>query len=119
MTNAKDANVIDRNCILWAGIGGQLESMHKLQLDIDEQINKLGFEKEMRPFHPHLTIARRYTGKKVPDALLLRPYLTQFAGNAGEWMANEIVLYQSHLERKPMYEAIASVHLGDQGKLLY
>jgi 2'-5' RNA ligase len=98
--------------ILWAGIGGDLGPLHKLQLKVDEQLNALGFEKETRSYHPHLTIARRYTGKKEPDALSLRQCLPQSEENAVEWKANEVDLYQSHPKKTPMYEAIASVHLG-------
>ena len=44
--------------VLWIGItdkSGQLTRLHTL---LDEECASLGFPKESRPFHPHLTLAR-------------------------------------------------------------
>ena len=44
--------------VLWAGVEGQLEALRQLQLLVDEEISKMGFVKEHRPFRPHLTLGR-------------------------------------------------------------
>jgi RNA 2',3'-cyclic 3'-phosphodiesterase len=43
--------------VLWIGIsdGPQLPSLHEA---IEREVGRLGFPREGRPFHPHLTIAR-------------------------------------------------------------
>ncbi|WP_442600471.1 RNA 2',3'-cyclic phosphodiesterase [Paenibacillus sp. KN14-4R] len=93
--------------VLWAGVGGDLISLTSLYKKIDDGLEGL-FVKETRNFSPHLTIARRYKGKvpftipDTPDSII-------------NWSVNEIKLYQSHLQKKPMYEAIATYILGKKG----
>jgi RNA 2',3'-cyclic 3'-phosphodiesterase len=44
--------------VLWAGIAGDLDSLKSLQEKVDEEICRLGFAREKRPFNPHLTLGR-------------------------------------------------------------
>ena len=44
--------------VVWAGIEGELDSLQKLQADIDNATGGLGFAKEIRSFSPHLTLGR-------------------------------------------------------------
>ena len=44
--------------VLWAGVEGDLEELKTLQLLMDRHISDLGFDRERRPFRPHLTIGR-------------------------------------------------------------
>jgi len=44
--------------VFWVGVGGDIRSLILLQSRIDDNMEKLGFEKEKRPFSPHLTLAR-------------------------------------------------------------
>ncbi len=43
--------------VIWVGIK-ESEVLTQLQKNIDERLVELGFEKEDRPFHPHLTLCR-------------------------------------------------------------
>ncbi|MEC1521626.1 RNA 2',3'-cyclic phosphodiesterase [Neobacillus niacini] len=62
-----------------------------------------GFQLETRPFKPHLTLARKWTGDKpfqqnllnVWDKLQPEPLL---------FKVDEVVLYQTHLDKTPKYE---------------
>ena len=59
-----------------------------------------GFQLETRPFKPHITLARKWTGNQpFHNRLLdeLQPNLLLF-------QANEVVLYQTHLDQTPKYE---------------
>jgi RNA 2',3'-cyclic 3'-phosphodiesterase len=47
--------------VLWAGVEGDVESLRALQAQVDAAVSRLGFARELRPFSPHLTLAR------VPD----------------------------------------------------
>jgi RNA 2',3'-cyclic 3'-phosphodiesterase len=42
--------------VLWAGLAGDLDSLKSLQEKVDEEICRLGFAREKRPFNPHLTL---------------------------------------------------------------
>jgi 2'-5' RNA ligase len=97
--------------ILWAGIGGEVNSLHNLQQKVDGSLINIGFIQEARAFHPHITIARRYKGK-IPLGMLPMQYLPKTSEPSIHWQVNEIKLYQSHLQKKPMYEEIASFKLG-------
>jgi 2'-5' RNA ligase len=44
--------------VLWVGIGGEIDTLLRLQQNIDSALASLGFAKEERPFMPHLTLAR-------------------------------------------------------------
>lgn len=83
--------------MLWAGIKAE-PGLHKLQGNIEDQLEKLGFEKEGRPFTPHLTICRvkAYTdgkelGKLTAEA---RPHISM------DFVADSFVLFKSVLSPK-------------------
>lgn len=97
--------------ILWTGIRGEISPLHVLQKNIDRSTESLGFVSENRPYTPHLTLAKNYTGKAA--------YETQFLDQAAShqptplnWEVNEIVLYQTHLGREPMYEPLETFSFG-------
>lgn len=59
--------------VLWVGLEENAE-LARLAKNIDERLGDLGFERDDRPFHPHLTLARikspsegRELGKKASE----------------------------------------------------
>lgn len=44
--------------VLWLGLGGDLEKLYDIQKTIDLKLEALGFEREKRPFTPHVTIGQ-------------------------------------------------------------
>jgi 2'-5' RNA ligase len=44
--------------ILWAGIGEGSEFLRRLALDVEASLEPLGFEREGRPYVPHMTLGR-------------------------------------------------------------
>ena len=52
--------------VLWVGLQGDIEQVKSLQMSIDNNLVKLGFDKEKRGFTPHITLARmRDTARPV------------------------------------------------------
>lgn len=92
--------------ILWAGLQGDVDSLTRMQQRIEQQLTTIGFPVEERAFRPHLTIARRYAGKQPFNRQLL-PTIQKTEQIRLPWSEQKIVLYRSHLNRSPMYEAIA------------
>lgn len=92
--------------ILWAGVKGELNSLGYLQKKVEEEISPLGFEMEERVYNPHLTLARQYQGEQSFDTGDLKRVI-QPKDNSLTWECKEIVLYQSHLNRNPMYQPLA------------
>ncbi len=44
--------------IFWAGVGEGSEDLRALAHDVDASLKPLGFEREARPYAPHLTLGR-------------------------------------------------------------
>lgn len=95
--------------VLWAGLGGKLQPLKSLQADVESELAELGYEPENRPYSPHITLARQYSGtepaRKDELAGLFRPE----GDTPLEWTADRLVLYRSHFGRTPMYEPIRTV----------
>ncbi|KAA0549042.1 RNA 2',3'-cyclic phosphodiesterase [Bacillus sp. BGMRC 2118] len=96
--------------IFWGGITQQ-ETLEHLQRDVCEACEKIGYQLEKRPYRPHITLARRYKeGEGFPfgeldQYLQIDPLTSTFA-------VQSVVLYQTHLDRSPKYEAIETFQLG-------
>ena len=85
---------------IYAGVGGDLDSLAQAQRRGEQAIARLGFPQEKRPFRPHLTLgrvrdsvapaARRQIGDTIArQAAALSPKYP--------WTAGEIHLIHSHL----------------------
>lgn len=81
-----------KETILWAGVceSAELKSLH---LGIEAVLVVAGYQPEMRPYHPHLTLARcdgRIPGEVV-EAFLAQPFEPM------EIKVDEVVLFSSVL----------------------
>lgn len=85
---------IERPRILWIGTT-QIEgnSFHLFKRRCDERLLKLGFEKEDRPYRPHLTIGRCRGSRPSIDPVLLDHLEDDF----GTFTVKEVILFKSLL----------------------
>lgn len=74
--------------VLWAGVEDG-EGLAELAGAIEEATAELGFAREKRPFHAHVTLGR---AKKVAD---LRPVLVDSEQTYSESPCDAVILYQS------------------------
>lgn len=44
--------------VVWLGLSGEVEKLNRLQAAVEDAMVRIGFEREDRPFKPHLTLAR-------------------------------------------------------------
>ena len=72
-----------------------------------------GFELETRPFKPHITLARNWAGINPFQSSQLKNN-NPFQNAHLSFQANEVVLYQTHLDQTPKYEKVASFPLLDE-----
>ncbi len=83
--------------VLWVGAGRGRDAVLELENAVSARLEPLGFEREDRPYAPHLTLAR------VREAGGLRP-IPLFEGIAGQWIGttnvDAITLFQSKLSPK-------------------
>jgi RNA 2',3'-cyclic 3'-phosphodiesterase len=64
-----------------------------------------GFQLETRPFKPHITLARKWAGDKPFQKNLLDVW-NDLQPEPLLFKVNEVVLYQTHLDKTPKYEEI-------------
>lgn len=93
--------------VLWRGVTGQRESLDQLYRSILRATEPLGFKPEERPYRPHITVARSYTGQRpVPVSVWLPKDRI-----AEPWKVEEFVLYATRMGQKPMYQIIQTFPL--------
>jgi len=80
--------------ILWVGVLPEPELL-ALQDDLERQMEKLAFEREKRPFHPHLTLGRVKSPSRF-DALLEEMRKNRDL-RIGELRAEKVTFFQSVL----------------------
>lgn len=105
------------------GLFGKLESPRVFFADT-EQSNELqlirhkvftaceeaGFKLETRPFRPHITLARKWSGNEPFQKERLAVW-KEIQPEPLTFEAAEIALYQTHLDKSPKYEAISLFYL--------
>ncbi len=77
--------------LLWLGVSEPTGRMLELQSALKRAAQALGFARESRPFHPHLTLARAATGGRT------RPVGPESAGETWLERVHRAVLFQSVL----------------------
>lgn len=97
-----------RPAVVWMGID-DLGAMSRLASTLDAELLPLGFPKEHRPFHPHLTLARI---NRRPSPLLFDWLDQNRDRDFGTEVATEIHLYRSEPNQHgPRYKRLCSVPL--------
>ena len=81
----------------WAGVGGDVGALRRLADDLNRRLADAGFRSEVKPYRPHVTLARtRGGGTQGPAATaafkaLIGPHRSE------PFAVKEFHLYQSHL----------------------
>ncbi len=106
---------LKRPRVVWVGLTGELRSLNILKQRIDNRLFEIGFEKEDRPFSPHLTLGRIKSNKNLSK-------LTQMIIEQGSivttqkpisFKVKELIVYKSLLSPKgPSYSVISRHSIG-------
>lgn len=93
-----------RPSVIWAGMDNA-EPLVQLAVELEDRLEALGYVRESRPFHPHLTLAR--IKARPPESL--RGLLQQCeATEFGTAVIDHVDLYESELRREgPRYTVLA------------
>jgi 2'-5' RNA ligase len=94
-----------RPSVLW--IGTQPSGLPGLHAAIDQELNSVGFPRESRPFHPHLTVARLRHSQGARLLAGLHKNL-EFTPVAVE--VSEVVVFRSELLREGSKHTVLSRH---------
>jgi 2'-5' RNA ligase len=80
--------------VLWAGLSGEVENVAEMHRRLDERLSLIGFKREEKKFHPHLTIGRLKSNKKTRELIALTD---AYRLPALSFVVTEIVLMKSEL----------------------
>lgn len=101
---------INRPRVLWIDIRGQIDVLIQLQKSLDDQLEKIGFSRENRPFKGHLTLAR--VKKQINRTKLINAIKKYGEFEPKSFITDNIILFKSDL--KPtgaVYTKLISVSL--------
>jgi RNA 2',3'-cyclic 3'-phosphodiesterase len=95
--------------VIFAKVTGE-DILQKLAEEIDMRLSETGFEREMRPFSPHLTLARvKYLNNRSAFSGLIHEYDNYYFQSV---FVKEIILYRSILtSHGPHYKKLAVIGL--------
>lgn len=92
--------------IFWAALNEESE-LYQLQKAVYEQCIEAGFTLESRPYHPHITLARKWEADEEFTPELLERH-NPFQDTPVNFQVNEVVLYKTNVDKTPKYEPIVS-----------
>ena len=91
------------------------EQVSQLQESVEQGLQQLGFRRERRQYHPHITLGRLRSSVASSPAL---PGLLDAAefGNPVGCLVDEVLVVASQISRDgPDYQRIATIPLGKTG----
>jgi RNA 2',3'-cyclic 3'-phosphodiesterase len=83
--------------VLWAGVGGQVETLVSLAATLAAACREAGLRFEERELVPHLTLARLPQPAPLPEPVV--DMVTAAAATSRSWRARELCCYRSILSR--------------------
>ncbi|MET9904207.1 RNA 2',3'-cyclic phosphodiesterase [Streptomyces sp. NPDC006446] len=103
--------------VLWSGIDGDLDELHRLAAAVRTAVKDCGIAFEDRPLRPHLTLARARRGDRSSAGEIAQGF-AEFTGH--RWAAERLHLVGSNLGRSPgpiHYRDIEAWAFGDGNSL--
>jgi 2'-5' RNA ligase len=93
------------------GLAEGKEALSHLQKQLEDSLEKVGFQPEDRSFHPHLTLGRVKSGRgKGALTAKIEKYRDE---DYGEFQAERVVLFKSDLKPSgPVYTVLREAKLG-------
>ena len=99
--------------VIWVGIDGGREELKRIAFSIEENLSKIGFAKEKRPFSPHLTLGRVKSSKGRER--LIEAFTKLKASNLGNMRVTQISVMKSELKPQgPIYTSLEEIVLGGE-----
>lgn len=84
--------------VFWVGLRTLNESLRNLQTALEDRLDKIGFEREDREFHPHLTVGRTRKGLSSAQYQYLSTWVNAVQlGAVGKFSVETVKLLRSEL----------------------
>lgn len=101
--------------VLWLGLAGGGDRLTALARALDDALAELGYPRDRKPFHPHLTLARiKDRGREVGDALGRTGLLAQPAALGGLDVSTLSLMKSDLKPGGAVYTRLAEVKLGEE-----
>jgi 2'-5' RNA ligase len=95
-----------RPSTIWAGVTQGVTELTQIFNEVDHKLSEIGFERDRRRFHPHITISRVRSGKNRENVVEGLMRLADYT--FGEDGVDKIALKKSILTSKgPIYSTLA------------
>ena len=97
--------------VIWMGLVEGREVLISLQKQIEIHLEKVGFQPEDRPFHPHLTLGRMKSSRGKEELVgRMEKYKEE---EFGDFLVERLVLFKSDLRPTgPIYTPLRELKLG-------
>ncbi|WP_163101179.1 RNA 2',3'-cyclic phosphodiesterase [Peribacillus alkalitolerans] len=86
------------------------EKLMKLQSIVKQVCLDTGFILDEKPFKPHITLARKFSGVTPLSEDLWRE-ADHLVNKTSYFTTNQITLFRTHLDRTPKYESVYTIKL--------
>jgi 2'-5' RNA ligase len=97
--------------VIWMGFADGKEMLISIQKQIEDHLQKIGFELEDRPFQPHLTLGRMKSSRGKEE--LVRGMEKYREEEFGTFQVERVVLFKSDLRPSgPIYTLLRALRLG-------
>ena len=97
--------------VIWMGLVDGREVLISFQKQIETQLEKIGFQPEDRPFHPHLTLGRMRSSRGKEE--LVGGMEKHREEEFGDFQIERVVLFKSDLKPTgPIYTPLREMKLG-------
>jgi len=97
--------------VIWMGLLDEGGSLVLFQKRLENELEKIGFELEHRPFQAHLTLGRMKSSRGKDE--LIGRIETYIEGNFGDFQVEHLVLFKSDLRPSgPVYTPLRTLALG-------
>ncbi|SDQ41619.1 RNA 2',3'-cyclic phosphodiesterase [Virgibacillus salinus] len=93
--------------VLWVGVD-KTSALAALHHDVEDVSVSAGFEKDSRPFSPHITLAKKWNGEEVSMSGLKEQYDND---ERLDLIVNQVIVYRIFPARTPKYEVVAAYEL--------
>jgi 2'-5' RNA ligase len=97
--------------VIWMGFQEGKEIIVSIQKQLEREFEKIGFQPEDRPFHPHLTLGRMRSNRGKDD--LVKGMERYREGEFGSFQVEKVILFKSDLRPMgPIYTPLREIRLG-------
>ena len=101
---------INRPRVIWIGLSGRKEVLDQIQCVLQDRLSSIGYKKEDRQFHGHLTLGR--FREQVNPMELSKALEALGSFESPPFVLDRITLFQSELKPSgAVYTTLSSVHL--------